>query len=122
MLSIEDYIARRKKEDKLDEYDINQRLENTRIRVNYVFEYFNNYLNITEAEEMTTLREEKLNKYRQQLRDYESDVREWLVGIYAEHGKQINRNIGNVLKQEEFIFLLNLIMSFGVFLMTVIQN
>ena len=56
MLSIEEYIARRKKEDKLDEYDINKRADNIRICVNYVFEYFNNYQNITEVEEKTALK------------------------------------------------------------------
>ncbi len=51
MLSIEEYIARRKKEDKLNEFDIDARAQNIKICVDYVFEYFNNYLNITEAEE-----------------------------------------------------------------------
>jgi hypothetical protein len=31
--------------------------------VDYVFEYFNNYLNTTEAEEKTVLHSEKLDKY-----------------------------------------------------------
>jgi hypothetical protein len=105
MLSIEEYIVRRKKEDKLDEFDTNQRAENMRICVNYVFEYFNNYLNITEAEERTVLKDEKLDKYRQQLRSYESEVREWLVGLYSEHGKHMNRNIGSALNQEAFFLL-----------------
>lgn len=105
MLSIEEYIARRKKEDRLDEYDLNQRTENLKTCVNYVFEYYNNYLNISEAEEKTALKEEKIDKYRQQLRDYDPDVRDWLCKIYDEHGKQINLNIGRILKQDEFFLL-----------------
>ena len=105
MLSLEDYIFRRKKEDKLDEFDIDKRLENTRICVNYIFEYFNNYLNITEAEERTVLKEEKLERYRRQLHDYDPDVREWLVAVNAEHGNHMNRIVGNILKQEEFFLL-----------------
>lgn len=105
LLSLEEYIARRKKEDRLDEYDISQRAENMRVCVNYVFEYFNNYLNITEAEEKTILKEEKLDKYRQQLRDYTHDVREWLVSLFSEQGKQVNRYIGNAVKQEDFFIL-----------------
>ena len=107
MISLEEYISRRKKEDGLNEFDLDARNENMRICVNYVFEYFNNYLNITEAEEKTTLQTEKLSKYSQQLRDYEPEVREWLVNICAEYGKQIKRNIGNILKQYEFFFLYN---------------
>lgn len=105
MLTVEEYIAKRKREDKLDEFDINQRVDNMRICVNYVFEYFNNYLNITKAEEKTALKDEKLGKYRQQLRDYDLEVREWLVSLYSDHGKHMNRNIGSVLNQEEFFLL-----------------
>jgi len=106
MLSIEEYIARRKKEDRLNEFDADARTNNMKVCVDYVFEYFNNYLNITEAEERTVLHNEKLDKYRKQLDDYEIEVREWLVSIYSDYGKHINRNIGNLLKDYEF-FLLN---------------
>jgi len=105
VLTIEEYIARRKKEDKINEFNIDQRNENMRLCVNYVFEYFNNYLNITEAEERTVLKDEKLYKYSQQLKDYDEEVRDWLVGIYSEYGKQANRYIGNVLKEDEFFFI-----------------
>ena len=105
MLSIEEYIVRRKKEDRLNEFDINARIENTKICVNYVFEYFNNYLNITEAEEKMILHNEKIDKFRKQLRDYEPEIREWIVTIYNNYGKQMNRYLGNILKEDEFFFL-----------------
>ena len=107
MLSIEEYIARRKKEDRLIEFDIDARIQNMKICVDYVFEYFNNYLNITEAEEKTVLRNEKLDKYRKQLRDYEPENREWVLRIYNDYGKQMNRYIGNILKENPFFFLYN---------------
>ncbi|WP_426349389.1 hypothetical protein ACPWSR_16870 [Alloiococcus sp. CFN-8] len=44
MLTIEEYIGRRKK-DKLNEFDIDARTQNMKICVDYIFEYFNNYLN-----------------------------------------------------------------------------
>lgn len=105
MLSIEEYIVRKKKEDKLNEFDLDARTQNMKLCVDYVFEYFNNYLNITEAEEKTVLHSEKLEKYRKQLREYEPEVREWVVGIYSEYGKQIHRYIGNIMKGNEFFFL-----------------
>ena len=107
MLSIEEYIARRKKEDRLNEFDANQRVENMRICTNYIFEYFGNYLDITETEERTALHDEKLDKYRKQLHEYDPEIREWLVGVYAEYGKRMNLTIANVLKQCEFFFLYN---------------
>lgn len=105
MLSIEEYIARRKKEDRINEFIVNDRNENMRICVNYVFEYFNNYLDITEADEKTVLKDEKLDKYRNQLKEYDPEIRKWLVDIYSEYGKQMNLNIGNMLKKEKFFFL-----------------
>jgi len=105
VISIEEYIARRKKEDRINEFNTDERNENMRVCVNYVFEYFNNYLNITEAEEKTVLKDEKLDKYRQQLREYDQEVKVWLVGIYSEYGKQMNRYIGSLLKEDHFFFL-----------------
>lgn len=40
MLTIEEYIARTKKEDKLNEFDLDARTQNMKICVDYVFEYF----------------------------------------------------------------------------------
>jgi hypothetical protein len=97
-------LPERKNEDKLNEFDIDAQTQNMKICVDYVLKYFNSYLNITEAEEKTVLHNEKLEKYRMQLRDYEPELREWVVGIYNEYGKQIHKYIGNILKENEFFF------------------
>lgn len=107
MLSIEEYIARRKKEDKLNEFDVDVRNQNLKTCVDYVFEYFNNYLEITEMEEKTVLQKEKLEKYRKQLQDYEPEVREWAVSMYDEYGKKVHKYIRNILKRNELFFLYN---------------
>lgn len=107
MLSIEEYIARRKKEDNINEFDFDARTYNMKICVDYIFEYFNNYLNTTEAEEKTVLHSEKLEKYRKQLDDYEPEVRDWAVSIYNKYGKQIHRYVGNILKEDDLFFLYN---------------
>ena len=48
MISIEEYIAQRKKEDKINEFDKNACIKNIKICIDYIFEYFSNYLNMTE--------------------------------------------------------------------------
>src|SRR4030042_465081 len=108
MLKFEEYVARRKKEDRLNEFDVDARNENLRICVNYAFEYFNNYLDITTAENRTVSQNEKVEKYRKQLQEYDPEVRDWLVGINSEHGTYLNRTVGNILDQNEFFFLLNM--------------
>lgn len=107
MLRIEEYIARRKKEDNLNEFDLDARTQNIKICVDYIFEYFNNYLNTTEVEEKTVLHSEKLEKYRKQLEVYEPEVREWAVNMYDEYGKQVHKYIGNILKKNELFFIYN---------------
>lgn len=107
MLRFEEYIARRKKEDRLNEFDVDTRAENIKICVNYVFEYFNNYLSITAAEDKMALQNEKIERYRKQLEEYDPEIRDWLVNVYNEYGNTINRAIANILKENEFFFLLN---------------
>lgn len=105
MLSIEEYIARRKREDHLNEFDADQRVENMRTCANYVFEYFSTYLSISEAEERTALRDEKLHKFRKQLHEYTPEIQDWLVGIYADYTSRIDLSVANFLKKDELFLL-----------------
>lgn len=103
MLKLEEYIFRRKKEDGLNELDVDKRVENTRICVNYVFEYFNNYLGTRAVDEQTVLHEEKIDKYRNILKDYDPDVQEWLVSLYSSYGKHMHRTLGNFILDVYFL-------------------
>ena len=91
MLSIEEYIAQRKREDKINEFDFEARTYNMKICVDYIFEYFNNYLGTTGVEEKTVLNSKKLEKYQKQLDEYEPEVKDWAVSMYDKYGKQIRR-------------------------------
>jgi hypothetical protein len=112
MLQIEDYISHRKKEYHLDEFDINLRNENMKTCVNYVFDNFNNYLDISSAEEITALHSEKIDKYGKQLQGYNKEIQDWFVSIYTDHGDYLNRAIMNELKNHDFFFLLNMDQEF----------
>lgn len=107
MLKIEDYISRRKKEDDLNELDHTKSIENIKTLVNYIFEYFNSYINSPDVKAGTALHREKIDKYYQQLEEYEPEVREWLTEIYDEYGKQIIRSVSSILKKDQFFYLYN---------------
>jgi len=107
MLRFEEYVARRKKEDRINEFDIDTRIENMRICVNYVFEYFNNYLDITALENKTVLQNEILEKYQRQLHEYDPEVQDWLVRIKSDCNYHMNRIVGNILDQNQFFLLFN---------------
>lgn len=103
MLKIEEYIARRKKEDSLSEFDLNSKNENIKTCVNYVFEYFNNYLPIDKLEERTVQKNDKVDKLRKQLDLYDPEVVDWLVEMYSDHEKMMHRIIGNAIEDEFFL-------------------
>lgn len=102
MLKLEEYIAKRKKEDGMDEFDKSKRSENTKMTMNYVFEYFNQYIDITETIPLTTIKNKKVEKYRRALRDHFPEVIDWLVFINIEYGKWMDRIILNKLDDPYF--------------------
>lgn len=105
MLTIEEYLSRRKKEDQLNEFSLEARMENMKTCVNYVFEYFNQYLDVTKMEEQTVLNDERLEKYKKTIAQYDIEIQEWLINIYDEHNKQLNRSIISFLKKDELFYL-----------------
>lgn len=103
MFTLEEYILKRKKEDGLNELDAEKRTENTRICVNYVFEYFNNYLETKAADKKTVLHEQKVDKYRHIIRDYDDDIQDWLLSLYSSYGKYMHRNLANYIDDTYFL-------------------
>ena len=69
MLKLEEYIAKRKKEDGINEFDKENIAENTKICVNYIFEFFNSYLD--EMDEKTFLEDDKIKKFSKRLSEYD---------------------------------------------------
>ncbi|MFS0752647.1 hypothetical protein [Oceanobacillus sp. 1P07AA] len=107
MLSLEEYISKRKKEDRLNEFDIESKAQNMQTCMNYIFEYFNQYLDDAKMDEKTVLNKEKLEKYKHSLRHYDPEIQEWLVGIYDDYDKQLNRSIANYLRKDDLFYLYN---------------
>jgi len=68
------------------------------ICVNYIFEYFNNYLDTDTANETTILHEQKNDKYRKILKGYDSEIQEWLVSMFSTQGKYMHKYLLNFIK------------------------
>lgn len=103
MFTLEEYILRRKKEDGINELDLDKRFENTRICVNYIFEYFNNYLETKPDDEKTILHEEKIDKYRNIIKNYDPEIQEWLITLYSSYGKYMHRYLANYIEDTYFL-------------------
>ena len=102
-MTLEQYIMKRKDEDGIDEFDKSKRSENIRICVNYIFEYFDNYLDSAEENAQSIFDNQKIEKYRKQLADYDPKVRNWLVSLYTAHGKYMNRHLEKLISDKYFL-------------------
>ncbi|WP_339060038.1 hypothetical protein [Tepidibacillus marianensis] len=100
-------------------FEIESKMENMRVCVNYVFEYFNQYLDLSKMDEKTALNNERIEKYRKQLHQYDPEIQNWLVGIYDDYNVQINRSIISILKKLSYFYCIILIANSEVFRMTV---
>ena len=102
-MTLEQYILMRKKEDSLNEYDLSKRSENIRICVNYVFEYFDNYLENSPDSEKTFQEEKKQDKFRQMVSAYSPEIQDWLVDLYSRTGKHVQTQIRHLIDAEYFL-------------------
>lgn len=107
MLTIEEYISKRKKEDNLNEFDLDKKVENIKICMDYIFEYYNNYLDMAELDRNMVLNNTTLKKYRKELFEYDDDIAEWFVELYDTHRTRLNRVIGNILDANELFLVMN---------------
>lgn len=102
-MTLEQYILMRKKEDSMNEYDLSKRSENIRICVNYIFEYFDNYLENSPDSERTIQEEKKQEKYRQLVSNYSSDVQDWLVHLNSRTHKQVHKHLKSLIDETYFL-------------------
>lgn len=107
MFTIEEYIAKRKKEDNLNEFNKEKRIENIKSCIDYIFEYYNNYLEINKIDERTVLNYEKAEKYRKSISSHSEEVQEWLTDIYDKHENCMNIIIKNILKKNDLFLIYN---------------
>jgi len=93
LIRLEEYIAKRKAEDHLNDFDMEQKVSNIKKSIDYIFEYFDNYLPLEGAENHSAEENERLSKYEKALKGYSPELRRWLVTIYDETGHQLNKTI-----------------------------
>ena len=93
MIKLEEYIAKRKTEDHLNEFDMEQKVSNIKKSIDYIFEYFDNYLPMEGAENHSAEENERFNKYAKALREYSPELIKWFLTIYDETGHQVNKTI-----------------------------
>ncbi len=103
MLSLEEYIHKRKIEDGINEKDQEKRMENMQFCMNYLFEYFNQYMDAAAEDPKMRQRSQKIEKYYDLLRNYTPEIRDWLVELYSEYSKYVNVTVRNMIEDDLFL-------------------
>lgn len=112
MITLDKYIEKRLKDDKKNLLDLDKKETNLQDCVNYVFEYFNTYVNIDEAQILQIENNEKLEKYYRQIEQYSSNVQKWLIEVYSQYNKRMNQQIPKLLEEIDTFLLTNSSESF----------
>lgn len=102
-MTLEQYILMRKKEDGINEYDLSKRSKNIRICVNYIFEYFDNYLENSPDAEKTFIEERRQEKYRKIVSRYSPDVQDWLVDLNSRSRKHGHKYLRELIDDRYFL-------------------
>lgn len=103
MLTIEEYITRRKKDLEINEFDENKITENATALNQIVNEYFEKYIEENTNKLIKT--SAQVNNFRKQIDHYSIEVQDYLVEAYSTSGKYIHRPVENVLKEDRFLFI-----------------
>ena len=103
MLSVEEYIHKRKTEDGVNEKDKDKRMDNMQLCMNYLFEYFNQYMDSMPEDPKMVQHIQKIEKYRDRLSNYSPEIKEWLIDLYSEYGKYVNVTIRNMIEDDLFL-------------------
>ena len=106
-LTLEEYIAKRKRKDGLNEFDLEQRVKNMGLCINYVVEYYEKYLDPEKLNSERATQKRRADKCKKQLESwgYESEVVSWVVSIMMQYGKRVDLALKNDAKLDLTFFL-----------------
>lgn len=107
MITLDKFIEQRLKDDKKNLLDLSKKETNLQDCVNYVFDYFNTYINIDETQFLQIENDEKVAKYQRQIEKYSSSVQGWLIEVYTQYNKKMNQQIPKLLNNIDVFLLTN---------------
>ena len=104
-LTLEEYIQKKKTEDRINEFALSQLIENEKRCSNYVVEYFNEYIpNYSALPKKNFVSSEKCKKYKRSLVEkYSKSIIIWLLDFYINYGEQLDTYIENIVFGFDFI-------------------
>ncbi len=103
MLTIENYIASRKKKDKLDEFDFQKHSENMGAVIQYVMEYFNEYLNLEDYSYEQVKTQQVIDKFKEGIIENFPTTYEFIISYYWSNKKRVDKLVSKAYEEIEDI-------------------
>ena len=103
MLTIEDYIVSRKKKDKLDEFDFQRHSENMGKVIQYVSDYFNQYLNLEDYSYEQVKTQQVIDKFKEGIIENFPTTYEFIISYYWSNKKRIDKLLSKAYEEIEDI-------------------
>ena len=108
MIAIEEYITQRKKKDKLDEFDFQKHSENMAKVIQYVTEYFNEYLNLEDYNYEQVKMQQAVNKFKDSIMEKYPTMYDFIISYYWDNKKRLDSIVEktfNSFKDSELFYL-----------------
>lgn len=93
MLTIDEYIAKMKKSDKLDEFDYSKQSENMSAVMKYVMAYFNEYLSMETCDAEATKLKHIADKLEEETATKYPQSKEFILNFYLQHRIRIHKEV-----------------------------
>jgi len=101
MLTLEEYLLKRREKEDVDIYNLKYKQENMKKCIDFVFEYFNEYLDQDIVDRSFSKEGKKMQKYRERVKDYSEEVQSWLINMYKEYKTYIDVILINYIKKDQ---------------------
>jgi len=104
MMSLEEYIVKRKKQDKVNEFDITKKTKNMARCVRYVLDYFEQDID-PKKNDLELAKRKSIIAKSQVLKEYDPEVGKWVVDIYEEYGVRLDWAASKIIKNDHLCLL-----------------
>lgn len=102
MLTIEEYIGKLKRTNKINEFDYTKQSENMSAIMKYVMSYFNEYLTLETCDAQEIKQKQIVDKIVKETEDKYLKSVEFIVDFYLKHKFRINRAVDNWLCNDPY--------------------
>ncbi|GLC31126.1 hypothetical protein [Clostridium omnivorum] len=107
MLKVEEYITKRKKENKIDEFDFKKHSENMASIIKYVTDYFNNYLSLEDYDYERVKTQQTVDKFKDDIQKKYPETHDYIILYYFDNKIRLDKYVAKAyedIKDSELFY------------------